>query len=88
MIKSSYIKAVPDMKGTGQKIKTVMEQKGITPRQVQARLGFPYVQTIYNWFAGKNMPNLDNLLALESILGVKMDDLIAKGTVDFEYEEE
>ncbi len=88
MIKSSYKKAVPDMKGTGQKIKTVMEQKGITPRQVQARLGFPYVQTIYNWFAGKNMPNLDNLLALESILGVKMDDLVAKGTVPFEYEEE
>jgi hypothetical protein len=34
------------------------------------------------------MPSLDNLLALESILGVKMDDLVAKGTVDFDFEEE
>ncbi len=88
MIKSVYSKAVLDLPETGKKLKTVMQQKGMSPRRVQARLGFPYVQTIYNWFSGKNLPSVDNLLALESILDVKMDDLVATHSVPFEYEEE
>ena len=50
-------------------------------------LGFPYVQTMYNWFAGRNLPTLDNLVALAYILGLKMDDLVATEFVEVEYEE-
>lgn len=64
-----------------------MKQKGVTPHRVAAMLGFPYVQTMYNWFAGRNLPTLDNLVALAYILGVKMDDLVATEFVEVEYEE-
>ena len=53
-----------------------MKQRGITPRQLQILLDFPYVQTIYNWFAAKNMPTLDNLVVLAQVLGVTMDDIL------------
>ena len=59
-----------------------MKQRGISPRQMQLILNFPYVQTIYNWFAGKNMPTIDNLVVLAQVLGVAMDDIIVTTMVE------
>ena len=55
-MKTTYLKPVLDLEATGAKIKTLMKQRGITPRQLQILLDFPYVQTIYNSFASKNIP--------------------------------
>ena len=71
-----------DLDATGAKIKTLMKQRGISPRQMQLILNFPYVQTIYNWFAGKNMPTIDNLVVLAQVLGVSMDDIIVTRMVE------
>lgn len=86
-MKAVFCKPVLSIEGTGKKIKRLMKQKGVTPHRVAAMLGFPYVQTMYNWFAGRNLPTLDNLVALAYILGVKMDDLVATEFVEVEYEE-
>lgn len=64
-----------------------MKQRGITPRQLQIILNFPYVQTVYNWFSGKNMPTIDNLIVLAQVLGVTVDDIIVTKTVDIEIED-
>ena len=64
-----------------------MKQRGVTPRQFQLIMDFPYVQTIYNWFAGKNMPTIDNLVVLAQLLDVTMDDLIVTRTVDVEIDD-
>lgn len=58
-MKTTYLKPVLDLAATGAKIKTVMKDKGITARELQIIMDFPYVQTIYNWFAGKNMPGIE-----------------------------
>ena len=81
-MKTTYLKPVLDLEATGAKIKTLMKQRGITPRQMQLILNFPYVQTIYNWFAGKNMPTIDNLVVLAQVLGVSMDDIIVTRMVE------
>ena len=86
-MKSVYSKPVPKLKETGKKIKRLMKQKGVTPRRAAAMLSFPHVQTIYNWFSGRNLPTVDNLIALANILGVKMDDLVATEFVEVEYDE-
>ena len=80
----SLVVKVRDVLGeaTGAKIKTLMKQRGITPRQMQLILNFPYVQTIYNWFAGKNMPTIDNLVVLAQVLEVAMDDIIVTRMVE------
>ena len=91
-MKTTYLKPVLDLAATGAKIKTVMKDKGITARELQIIMDFPYVQTIYNWFAGKNMPTIDNLVVLAKILAVPMDDLVVTSLVetviDNEAEEE
>lgn len=91
-MKTTYLKPVLDLAATGAKIKTVMKDKGITARELQIIMDFPYVQTIYNWFAGKNMPTIDNLVVLAKILAVPMDDLVVTSlietVIDDEAEEE
>ena len=81
-MKTTILRPVLDLEATGAKIKTLMKQRGISPRQMQLILNFPYVQTIYNWFAGKNMPTLDNLVVLAKVLGVAMDDIIVTRMVE------
>ena len=81
-MKTTYLKPVLDLAATGAKIKTVMKDKGITARELQIIMDFPYVQTIYNWFAGKNMPTIDNLVVLAKILAVSMDELVVTSLVE------
>ncbi|MBR5032574.1 MAG: helix-turn-helix transcriptional regulator [Treponema sp.] len=86
-MKTTFLKPVLDLDATGAKIKTLMKQRGITPRQLQLILNFPYVQTVYNWFAGKNMPTLDNLVVLAKVLDVAMDDIVVTKMVDVEIDD-
>ncbi len=86
-MKTTFLKPVLDLVATGTKIKTLMKQRGITPRQLQILLNFPYVQTVYNWFAGKNMPTLDNLVVLAKVLNVAMDDIVVTKMVDVEIDD-
>ena len=86
-MKTTFLKPVLDLDATGAKIKTLMKQREITPRQLQLILNFPYVQTVYNWFAGKNMPTLDNLVVLAKVLDVAMDDIVVTKMVDVEIDD-
>ena len=87
-MKTTFLKPVLDLDATGAKIKTVMKDKGITARELQIIMDFPYVQTIYNWFAGKNMPTIDNLVVLAKILAVSMDDLVVTSLVETVIDDE
>ena len=87
-MKTTYLKPVLDLEGTGAKIKTIMKMRGVTPRQLQLIMDFPYVQTIYNWFAGKNMPTLDNLVVLAQILDVTMDEIVVTKMIEVDIAEE
>ena len=60
---------------------------GITPRQLQILLDFPYVQTVYNWYQGKNMPTIDNLVVLAQVLGVTMDDIAVTRMISVEIDD-
>ena len=87
-MKTTYLKPVLDLAATGAIIKTVMKDKGITARELQIIMDFPYVQTIYNWFAGKNMPTIDNLVVLAKILAVPMDELVVTSLVETVIDDE
>ena len=86
-MKTTYLRPVLDLEATGAKIKTLMKQRGITPRQLQILLDFPYVQTVYNWYAGKNMPTIDNLVVLAQVLGVTMDEIVVTRMVTVEIDD-
>ena len=43
---------------------------------IQNYLGFATSQSIYHWFAGRNMPSIDNLYALSELFGVPVDEML------------
>lgn len=85
-MRTTYFKPVIDMTATGRKIKTQMEKQGISARELQTIMGFPYVQTIYNWFTGKNMPTIDNLVVLAQVLETSVDGLLVTRQVEITLE--
>ena len=68
---------VLDIYRTGQKIKQIMQKKGITVKEVQQYLGLETPQSIYHWFSGRNMPTIDNLYALSELLSVPVDTMLS-----------
>ncbi len=65
-----------DMVKTGEKIKNLRKGKGLTASELQEYLGFNTPQSIYKWQKGKVVPTVDNLVALSSLFGVAIDEII------------
>ena len=61
---------------TGKNIRSIMEKKGLTIKDVQKFLGLSAPQSVYHWFDGRNLPTLDNLYALSELLCTPMDALV------------
>ena len=55
-MKTTYLKPVLDLAATGTKIKTLMMQKGITPRQLQIIMDFVNAGEKFPDFAGLKFP--------------------------------
>lgn len=71
-----FISPTIDMVKTGQNIVTLRKKAGLSVRELQIAFGFGTPQAIYKWQQGLAMPNIDNLVVLASLLGVKIDDTI------------
>ena len=67
---------VIDVKATGERINELRGAAGITVRDIQMIMGFSSPYPVYKWINGKNLPSLDNLIILATVLGVKMDDIV------------
>ena len=61
---------------TGKNIKKLMKSKNVKPVDVQVWCGFATVQPIYNWWHGKNLPTVDNLLILSYTLNCRIEDIL------------
>lgn len=72
---------VIDMLRTGKHIKVLCKRNGITVRELQTYMGFACPQTIYRWFAGTALPNVDNLFALSRLLGMSMNEILIERRV-------
>ena len=67
---------VIDLVATGNNIKRLRLERGLTVRDLQSYFGFEEQQAIYKWQKGQSLPTVDNLYALGSLLGVSMDDIL------------
>lgn len=70
-----------DMQQTGAKMKYLLETAGYTPRMIQEYLHLSCVQPIYRWYKGLILPSVDHLFMLSELLGVHMEELLAKKCV-------
>ena len=81
---ANLLRPVPDLMATGRKIKSLMDASGISTRDLQELLGFEYPQAIYAWLNGRNLPTVDNLLALSQIFNVTIDEIVQRKFVKAE----
>lgn len=65
-----------DMVKTGEKIEYLRKARGFTVSELQDCLGFNTQQSIYKWQKGKVVPTIDHLVALSSLFGVTIDEII------------
>lgn len=66
-----------DVKQTARRINFFMRYRHLKPTDIQEYLGLACVQTVYRWLSGTNIPSVDNLYALSSLFGVKVDEMLA-----------
>ena len=67
---------VIDIEATGQNIRRLREQKGISVRELSQFLGLADVQAVYKWQRGEALPSTDNLVALSKFLDTPMDQIL------------
>lgn len=61
---------------TGQNIRALRKQKGITVTELQNALGFNNPTAIYKWERGECLPTIDNLLILADVLCESIEDIL------------
>ena len=65
-----------DMYKTGQNIKRIMLEQGMTVKDIQEYLGLAAPQSIYHWFDGRSLPTVDNLYVLSELYCMPIDMLV------------
>ncbi len=71
-------KAFPviDVAATGNNIRRLRLERGLSVRDLQSFFGFEEPQAIYKWQRGESLPSVDNLYALGNLLDVPMDEIL------------
>ena len=65
-----------DLLKTGKNIKKIMDERKVTPKDVQEWCGFSTVQPVYHWTSGRNLPTIDNLLILSCALNCSIEHIL------------
>ncbi len=68
-----------NMAATGQNIRRLRRQNGVSMARLQSILGFTTPQAIYKWQRGDSLPTIDNMVVLAAVFGVKIDDILVVG---------
>lgn len=61
---------------TGERIKELMINNNLCPKDIQAYLSLTCIQTVYRWLSGISVPSIDNLYALSELFHTPIDDII------------
>lgn len=65
------------MPRTGENIRRLRKQSGMSVKNLQEVFGFATPQAIYKWQQGSSLPSIDNLLVLSNLFDVPMEEIIA-----------
>lgn len=65
-----------DQQKTGRKLNIMLKLAGYDVKFIQEYLNLSCPQPIYRWFKGQNLPSVEKIYALSSLLGVHMEELI------------
>lgn len=61
---------------TGLNLRRIMDNRGLSAKDLQEYLGLGCVQSVYRWIDGINMPTIDNLYALSVLFQLPIDSIV------------
>lgn len=67
---------VVDLKRTGERIKELRKNKGLSVAALAESVGLECINSVYKWQTGQALPSVDNLVILREIFGVGIDENI------------
>ena len=67
---------VIDLVATGDNIRRLRVERGLSVRDLQSYFGFEEPRAIYKWQKGESLPTVDNLYALGNLFEVPMDQIL------------
>lgn len=73
---SNSVFPVIDLAATGDNIRRLRIERGLTVKDLQSYFGFEEPRAIYKWQKGETLPSVDNLYALGNLLDVPMDQIL------------
>lgn len=65
-----------DKRKTGINLRRIMDERGLTVKDVQEYLHLGSVQSIYYWLNGEYLPSVDNLYALSQLFRISVDKML------------
>ena len=72
---------VIDLAATGDNIRRLRIERGLSVKDLQNYFGFEEPRAIYKWQRGESLPTVDNLYALGSFLDVPMEQILVPVTL-------
>ena len=67
---------VIDLAATGENIRRLRLERGMSVRDLQGYFGFEEPRAIYKWQKGESLPTVDNLYALGSLFEVPLEKIL------------
>lgn len=67
---------VINLEKTGQNIKAMRKEKGLSVQNLADLMEFEAVQAVYNWQTGKSLPSLENLRLLSELFNKPMEEIL------------
>lgn len=74
---------VIDKRKTGVRLRQLMDERGLSVKDVQQYLDLGSVQSVYHWLNGSSLPNVDNLYILSALFQMPVDDMICGNREEF-----
>ena len=65
-----------DTLAMGQRIESLCKEKGLKPVDVSEAVGIGTVQSIYRWYRGEVIPEIEHLYLVSRLLGTTVDELL------------
>ena len=69
---------VIDLVATGNNIRRLRMERGLSVRDLQSYFGFEEPRAIYKWQKGESLPTVDNLYALGILLDTPMESILIR----------
>ena len=65
-----------DMIATGQNIKRMCNDRGISVKDIQNACGLTTGNAVYKWIRGVCMPTIDNMVIMADMFGTTIDNIV------------